>query len=109
MTQDSSIAVVGMAGRFPGADSVPELWRNLSGGIESITFFREAELELTYLSKELLQDSHYVKAAAILRNVEGFDAAFFALAPAEASILSPQHRLFLECCWKRWNLLAKTR
>ncbi|HEU5383896.1 MAG TPA: polyketide synthase, partial [Ktedonobacteraceae bacterium] len=94
------IAVVGIAGRFPGAKDLDEYWYNLCNGIESITFFSEEELRDAGVSPEVLHNPNYVKAAAILDDVAGFDADFFEMSPHEAEITDPQHRLLLECAWQ---------
>ncbi|HBL27662.1 MAG TPA: hypothetical protein DD490_12565, partial [Acidobacteria bacterium] len=94
------IAVVGMAGRFPGAEDLAALWRNLCGGVEGITFYTREELAAAGVEAELLDDPLYVRAGGALRNVEGFDAAFFGFSPREAELMDPQHRLFLECSWE---------
>jgi acyl transferase domain-containing protein len=94
------IAVVGIAGRFPGAKDLDEFWRNLCNGSESITFFSEEELRDAGVSPEVLHNPNYVKAAAILDDVAGFDADFFEMSPHEAEITDPQHRLLLECAWQ---------
>ncbi|HWU89278.1 MAG TPA: beta-ketoacyl synthase N-terminal-like domain-containing protein, partial [Kofleriaceae bacterium] len=93
----SGVAVVGMACRFPGAPTVEHFWRNLKEGRESITFFDEDELEpdLRHLSRT----PGYVRAGAILDDIDLFDAAFFKMSPREATLTDPQHRLFLECAW----------
>jgi amino acid adenylation domain-containing protein len=94
------IAIVGMAGRFPGAAGVAELWRNLCAGVESIRAFSDQELAATGVPEELLRDPHYVKARSVLDGVELFDAALFGYTPREAEVMDPQHRLFLECAWE---------
>lgn len=101
--QDESseyIAIVGMAGRFPGARNLDELWRNLSGGVESITFFTDEELLQAGVPAEILATPEYVKASPIIDDVELFDAAFFDFSPRDAEILDPQHRIFLEVAWE---------
>jgi amino acid adenylation domain-containing protein len=90
----AAIAVVGMAGRFPGAQSVDELWANLSQGLESVTTFSEAELGA--VAREELSDPSYVRARGVLDGAEYFDAAFFGVSPSEAAVLDPQQRLLLE-------------
>ncbi len=97
---ESAIAIVGMAGRFPGARDVDAYWRNLRDGVESIRRFEAAELEAEGVSAASLADPHYVRAGAPLDDMELFDAGFFGLSPLDASILDPQHRHFLECCWE---------
>lgn len=94
------IAIVGMAGRFPDARDVDELWRNVRDGRESITFFRDDELAAAGVPPELRQHPNYVPAGGVLEDIEWFDAEFFALTPGEAELMDPQHRLFLECCWQ---------
>jgi acyl transferase domain-containing protein/acyl carrier protein len=94
------IAVIGMAGRFPGAKSVDQFWQNLRDGVESISFFTDDELVNSGLDPALLRDPNYVKARAVLEDIEMFDASFFGFTPREAALMDPQHRLFLECAWE---------
>ena len=94
-----AIAIIGMAGRFPGAANLDEFWRNLCAGVESITRFTDAELEDSF-SAEVRSASNFVKARPILENVDQFDAPFFAMHAREAELTDPQHRLFLECSWE---------
>ncbi|HEU5382584.1 MAG TPA: SDR family NAD(P)-dependent oxidoreductase [Ktedonobacteraceae bacterium] len=94
------IAIVGMAGRFPGARNIEQYWENLCNGVESISFFSEEELLEVGIDPDQLRDPAYVKARPILDDVEQFDAAFFGYSPREAELMDPQHRLFLECAWE---------
>jgi acyl transferase domain-containing protein/acyl carrier protein len=96
----TEIAIIGLAGRFPGARNVDQFWRNLRDGVESITFFTDQELESMGVDRAVLRDPHYVKAASIIDEVEMFDAAFFGYTPREAEIMDPQHRVLLECAWE---------
>ena len=101
-TQDAlagAIAIVGMAGRFPGARSVAEFWRNLCAGVESVTHFSDAELEDSF-STEIRDSGDFVKARPIVDDVDLFDAAFFGMHSRETELTDPQHRLFLECAWE---------
>src|ERR1700675_4094185 len=95
----NAIAIVGMAGRFPGANNIEQFWRNIRDGVESITFFRDEELLAAGVDPELLRKPNYVKAKSVLANVDRFDAHFFGLSPREAAAMDPQHRFFLECAW----------
>jgi amino acid adenylation domain-containing protein/non-ribosomal peptide synthase protein (TIGR01720 family) len=94
------IAIVGMAGRFPKAASVEEFWRNLREGRDCISRYSDEELLAAGVAREELQDPHYIRASGTLEGVELFDAAFWGLAPREAAVMNPQHRLFLECAWE---------
>ncbi len=97
---ERDIAVVGFAGRFPGARTVEQFWQNLIEARESITFFTDDELSKAGVAPEFLRTPNYVRAAPILDDVDLFDATFFAIPPREARLMDPQHRLFLECSWQ---------
>ena len=97
----TEIAVVGMAGRFPGARDLATFWKNLRQGVESIRFFTEAELKASGVElgqapgSELCQRGRRFGGLRTL-----FDAAFFGFSPMDAAIMDPQHRVFLECAWE---------
>ncbi|GAB1539907.1 hypothetical protein NUACC21_25750 [Scytonema sp. NUACC21] len=95
-----AIAIIGIAGRFPGAKSIEEFWQNLQSGIESISVFTDEEVVSDGIDPAILNDSNYVKASAILEDIDLFDASFFSFNPKEAEITDPQHRIFLECAWE---------
>ncbi|WP_433074763.1 SDR family oxidoreductase [Nonomuraea sp. CA-218870] len=97
---DRRIAVVGMAGRFPGAGDVGTFWRNLREGVESITFFSDEELLAAGADPQQIKDPAYVPARPVLDDISGFDAAFFGMSPRMAAINDPQQRAFLEVCWE---------
>jgi amino acid adenylation domain-containing protein len=97
---DTAIAIIGMAGRFPGAKNLVEFWENLRQGVESISSFAGHELESPDLDPALLDDENFVRAGAVLDDVDLFDAPFFDFNPREAEITDPQQRLFLECAWE---------
>lgn len=99
MESGLEIAVIGMAGRFPGAGNIHEFWENIKNGVESITFFSDEELLETGVDPQVLENPHYVEAVGILADIEYFDAAFFGYIPKEAEIMDPQIRIFHECTW----------
>src|SRR5438874_356337 len=82
-----NIAVVGMAGRFPGAKNVETFWQNLRNGVESIKSFTDEELLQAGVPPVLLRDPNFVKAYPALDGMELFDAGFFGLSPRDASIM----------------------
>jgi acyl transferase domain-containing protein len=94
------IAIIGMAGRFPGAASLEDFWRNIRDGVESISFLTNEELLAAGVTPDRFNHPHYVKATSRLDKIEWFDAAFFGIPPREAEVMDPQHRLFLECAWE---------
>ncbi|HEY0017040.1 MAG TPA: beta-ketoacyl synthase N-terminal-like domain-containing protein [Longimicrobium sp.] len=94
------VAVIGMAGRFPGADDLRAFWGILRDGVEAIRRFTPAELRAAGVPEDEISDPAYVPAFGSLNDVEHFDAAFFGYSPREAEALEPSHRIFMECCWE---------
>ncbi|MET0397350.1 MAG: beta-ketoacyl synthase N-terminal-like domain-containing protein, partial [Longimicrobiaceae bacterium] len=94
------IAIIGMAGRFPGASDVDEFWRNLRSGVRSIRRFSDEELRAAGVSPREFRSPGYVPAYGQAEGVELFDAAFFGVTPREAVVMNPQQRVFLECAWE---------
>ena len=95
----NAIAVVGMAGRFPGAESVSAFWTNLRNGEESITTLSAEALTAAGITPDVLANPAYVRRAPLLAGVDEFDADFFGFTPQAARTTDPQHRLFLQCAW----------
>ena len=95
----ASVAIVGMAGRFPGAESVAAFWRNILAGAEAITMFTPEELRTAGVPEADLANPDYVPARGLMAQPEAFDAAFFSIGQREAALMDPQQRLFLETCW----------
>lgn len=93
---DNAIAVIGMAGKFPGAESVSAFWRNLRGGVESIVDLSEDDLRANGVTDRALGNRSYVRRAGLLPGIAEFDADFFGFTPYAARMLDPQHRLFLQ-------------
>ncbi|TDC63749.1 SDR family NAD(P)-dependent oxidoreductase [Micromonospora sp. KC207] len=98
--RDGDIAIIGMAGRFPGAADVETFWSNIASGTESIRRFSREDLLAAGVTAAEADDPAYVPARPVLDDVAGFDAAFFRFSPRDATIADPQQRLFLECAWE---------
>jgi phthiocerol/phenolphthiocerol synthesis type-I polyketide synthase E len=92
-----AVAIVGLAARFPGARNVAELWRNLCAGKHSIRYFSEEELLASGIKAADLSNPNYVRAAAMIDDVDLFDCQYFGYSPRDAALIDPQQRLFLEC------------
>ena len=94
------IAIVGMAGRFPGARSVEELWNGLKAGVCARTEFGHDELLARGVDQETLDDPNFVAVGYVLDGADEFDAEFFGYSAREAELMDPQHRVLLECAWE---------
>jgi acyl transferase domain-containing protein/acyl carrier protein len=97
--RDDHIAVIGMACRFPGANTLDEYWHNLCKGVESVTWLTEEDLASAGVPPREFRHPHYVNAALLIEDMEYFDARFFGYTPREAEVRDPQGRWFLEACY----------
>ena len=92
----TDIAIVGMAIRAPGADTLEQFWQNLVSSNETITTFSKNELT----AGEPIDDSDYIPRRGILKGATFLDANFFGIKPKEAEVIDPQQRLFLEAAYE---------
>lgn len=97
---DAAVAVIGMAGRFPGAGSVNQLWDNLRSGRSGLRTLTEEELADAGVGPAQLADPSYVRVAGPLEAAQEFDAGLFGFSRLEAEMMDPQHRVFLECSYE---------
>lgn len=98
--QCQEVAVIGLAGKFPGATHLNQFWENVVAGIESVTHFEQKELLDTGIDPKILVDANYVRSKGFLENVEYFDAEFFGYTNADADSMDPQMRLLHQCVWE---------
>ena len=96
---DRDIAIIGMAGRFPGAPDIESYWQLLCDGREGITHFDSDALRAAGVSENKLNDADYVRSFGAIEHFADFDAEFFSFSPREAALMDPQHRIFLETAW----------
>lgn len=99
-TKRDPIAIVGMRGRFPGAEDLDDFWHNLAEGVESITRLSPDDMRSAGIADNVMSLPGYVNAAPLLGDVDRFDAEFFGFSARDASLTDPQHRLFLETAWE---------
>jgi acyl transferase domain-containing protein/acyl carrier protein len=95
-----AVAIVGLAGRFPGAADLDQFWDNLRAGREALDDLSDADMAAAGVPAALRADPLYVRKGTQLEGAELFDAGFFGLSPREAQVLDPQQRIFLECAWE---------
>ncbi len=97
-----SIAVVGMACRFPGANGLSEFWRLLEAGENAVS--EGVPGSGVGRIGELFQDADVqsvaCRFAGFISGIDQFDASFFRISPVEAQLLDPQQRLMLETSWQ---------
>jgi amino acid adenylation domain-containing protein len=89
------IAIIGMSGRFPGANNLEQFWQNLAAGK---SFIKEASDRVRF-PNTLASGSQECFRGGFLEGFDEFDASFFQIARAEAEVMDPQHRLFLQEAW----------
>jgi len=94
-TGNGGIAIIGMAGRFPGTNTIEEYWNMLSEGRETISFFTDDELDPS-IPANVKDDPYYVKARGIIDSAEEFDAELFGFNSRTSELMDPQQRVFLE-------------
>ncbi len=102
-TAAESIAIIGMAGRFPGAGNIREFWENLKNGIDSIHELTDEELRDAGVSDEVFSNPAYVRRIGLCKDTDMFDAEFFGIHAREAEVIDPQHRFLLECAWEAFE------
>ncbi len=99
-TQAEPIAIIGMSGRFPGANDVDQLWTNVAHGVESIAILTQDEMRAAGIPEAISKLPGYVNASPVLDGIDQFDAHFFGFSARDAALTDPQHRLFLETAWQ---------
>ncbi|MBW8688278.1 SDR family NAD(P)-dependent oxidoreductase [Chitinophaga rhizophila] len=110
----SPIAIIGLSGRYPDADTLSDFWNNLATGKESI---HEIPTDRWALDEFYVPDQDeavrrgksYSKWGGFLKDFAAFDAGFFNLSPREVMGMDPQERLFLEISWEALEDAGYTR
>lgn len=98
-SQAEGIAIVGMAGRFPGARNCQEFWENLVAGRESLTRFDENDLLAAGINPQST-NARTTRVRGVVADADQFDPSLFGLSPREAELMDPQQRVFLEVAWE---------
>lgn len=94
---EDSIAIVGMEGKFPGADGIAAYWELLKDGKSAISDISDKRKALCGI------DPDFHMFGGFLEGIEQFDSEFFAISPREAASMDPQQRLLLEVTWKAFE------
>ncbi|MGX1680656.1 beta-ketoacyl synthase N-terminal-like domain-containing protein, partial [Streptomyces althioticus] len=94
-----AVAVIGMAGRFPGANDLEAFWDNLAAGRESVRPVTDEEFLAAGGDPRDLDDPSLIRKASVVEGIDRFDSGFFGYSPAEAAVVDPQQRLLLETAY----------
>src|SRR5262249_53404448 len=99
------IAIIGIAGKYPGARNLSQYWDNLLAGKNAIHEIPLSRFNLDdyYNPSPGTAGKMYCKWLGALDEIESFDPLFFHLSPAEAEVMDPQQRLFLEEGYKAFE------
>ncbi len=98
---DESIAIVGAACRFPGAENLDEFWRLLTSAGDAVSEIddRRWSTRLFYHPDRGEPGKSYTWSAGLITGVDLFEPSFFGISPREAAQMDPQQRLLLELAW----------
>ncbi|MEW6381363.1 MAG: beta-ketoacyl synthase N-terminal-like domain-containing protein, partial [bacterium] len=111
--QESSkdIAIIGVSGRYPGAETLEDYWENLKNGRNCISEIPQDRWDWRkhYDPDPHKKDKHYSKWGGFIKDVDKFDSLFFNISPREAEVMDPQERLFLETVWATLEDAGYTR
>ncbi|MDC8758415.1 amino acid adenylation domain-containing protein [Janthinobacterium fluminis] len=89
-----ALAIVGLSGRYPGAEGLDAYWDNLQAGVSSVAPMPAARRAL--LARD---EAPAIRAGGYLAQIDRFDSLLFGISPVEARALDPQERLLLESVW----------
>lgn len=105
------VAIIGLAGRYPGADNLQEFWDNLIKGKDCITEIPRDrwDYRLYFSEDKENEGKSYSKWGGFLNDVDKFDPLFFNISPSEAEKMDPQERLFLQCVYEAIEDAGYTR
>ncbi|MCW3465913.1 SDR family NAD(P)-dependent oxidoreductase [Chitinophaga nivalis] len=96
------IAIIGMSGRYPKAANLQAYWDNIAAGMDCVTTIEKDRWDVAayYTPGGEKTGDVYAKWLGALEDIDKFDPLFFNISPAEAELMDPQHRIFLEESWK---------
>jgi len=98
---DDGVAIIGLAGRYPGADDLGEFWRALEEGRDCITQIPPDRFEYErWFDPDPDAEKIYARWGGFIRGVDEFDPRLFNITPRDAGLIDPQQRLFLEVVWE---------
>jgi amino acid adenylation domain-containing protein len=105
------IAVIAVAGRYPGADTIEAFWELLEDGRDCVTEVPSDRWDhnAIFSAEKGKLGASYCKWGGFLSGIDRFDAKFFGVSPRDAALMDPQDRLFLEVVWHLFERAGYTR
>lgn len=105
------IAIIGMAGRYPGADNLDDFWALLAQGRDAVTDIPPERWDhaACFDAAKGVSGKSYARHGGFLKDVDRFDPLFFGMSPREARVMDPQGRLLLETVWDLLEGAGHTR
>lgn len=99
--REQDVAIIGLAAQLPQAEDAEAFWENLRVGIESVRPIagqRRGDI-LDYRGRLPFYRNGALVDGGFLDQIDSFDQEFFRLSPAEAALLDPHQRIFLQVAW----------
>ena len=96
----SSVAIIGMALRYSGAQTLDEYWNNICNNVDALHVATDQDILDAGVNPDRLKIPDYVRPAGFIPNAADFDAPLFGFSARDAEIVDPQQRVFLECAWE---------
>ena len=100
---DKAVAIIGMALRYAGAETVDEYWSNICNNVDALHSATDEEILEAGLEARRIEDPTYVRPAAFIPHTADFDAPLFGFSARDAEIVDPQQRVFLEVAWEAFE------
>ena len=97
---NDAIAIIGMAGQFPGAQDIESFWQLLDEGRDAVTDGRNDSGSWEGVTGDPAAEDASIRRGGFVKGVDLFDAGFFGIRPIEAYTMDPQQRMLLEMSWQ---------
>lgn len=100
--EGDAVAIIGIAGVFPGSPDLDAFWDHLAAGDDLISEIPKDRFDWEAYQGDPLYDANTMNTrwGGFIEDVDKFDAAFFGIRPKEARSMDPQQRIFMETAWK---------
>ncbi|CAM2843986.1 polyketide synthase, type I [Legionella steigerwaltii] len=103
------IAIIGLNGTFPMANSMDEFWHNLSSGRNCVGEVPADRWNYKDYPVVIGGEEHYFPHGGFIPDVDKFDPLFFNISPRDAGLMDPQERLFMQSVWSTLEDAGYTR